>query len=88
MAGITCDRKTMKNLGEKDWEAVAGTQLGGVHATCPAVWLLMIEQSHGRISNITSCVGQANYGQCNSSVAIPIPPVLIGGNHGNDVYIV
>lgn len=64
-AGITRD-KSMKKLTDDDWNEVLDTNLGGVYATCSEVLPLMMEQSYGRIINITSFVGQAgNFGQAN-----------------------
>lgn len=64
-AGITRD-KTMKRLTDDDWDDVLDTNLGSVFATCSEVLNIMLEQSYGRIINISSFVGQSgNFGQAN-----------------------
>lgn len=64
-AGITRD-KSVKSLTDEDWEAVIGTNLNSVFYTTSAACRQMMEQSYGRIINISSFVGQTgNFGQAN-----------------------
>jgi acetoacetyl-CoA reductase len=64
-AGITRD-KTLRKLTDDDWLQVINTNLGSVYYCTSAVMPIMIEQSYGRIINISSYVGQAgNFGQAN-----------------------
>jgi acetoacetyl-CoA reductase len=64
-AGITRD-KTLRKLTDDDWMQVINTNLGSVYYCTTAVMPIMIEQSYGRIINISSYVGQAgNFGQAN-----------------------
>lgn len=64
-AGITRD-KTLKNLDDDDWESVINTNLNSVYYTVSAAYKTMMDQSYGRIVNISSFVGQAgNFGQTN-----------------------
>lgn len=64
-AGITRDR-TLKKLGDEDWEEVISTNLNSVYYTVSAAVPTMLEQKFGRIINISSFVGQAgNFGQTN-----------------------
>lgn len=64
-AGITRD-KALKSLADEDWEAVIGTNLNSVFYTTSAACPKMMEQSYGRIINISSFVGQSgNFGQSN-----------------------
>ena len=64
-AGITRD-KTLRKMSDEDWDAVITTNLGSVYYTVSAAMPIMIEQSYGRIVNISSYVGQAgNFGQAN-----------------------
>ncbi|MEX0732605.1 MAG: 3-oxoacyl-[acyl-carrier-protein] reductase [Aquisalimonadaceae bacterium] len=68
-AGITRD-KTLKKLGDEDWENVINTNLNSVYYTVSAAMPAMVEQNFGRIINISSFVGQAgNFGQTNYSAS-------------------
>lgn len=68
-AGITRD-KTLKKLGDEDWESVINTNLNSVYYTVSAAMPAMTEQNFGRIINISSFVGQAgNFGQSNYSAS-------------------
>jgi acetoacetyl-CoA reductase/3-oxoacyl-[acyl-carrier protein] reductase len=64
-AGITRDR-TLRKLTDEDWLTVINNNLNSVYYTTTAAMNQMIEQSYGRIVNISSYVGQAgNFGQAN-----------------------
>jgi acetoacetyl-CoA reductase len=64
-AGITRDR-TLRKMTDDDWDAVIKTNLGSVYYCVTAAMPIMIDQSYGRIINISSYVGQAgNFGQAN-----------------------
>lgn len=65
-AGITSD-KTLKKMGDEDWQKVINANLGSVFYCTSAVMPIMVNQNFGRIINISSMngqvgqVGQANY---------------------------
>ncbi len=65
-AGITRD-KTLKRMGDEDWQEVINANLGSVFYCTSAVMPIMINQNFGRIVNISSmngqvgAIGQANY---------------------------
>jgi acetoacetyl-CoA reductase/3-oxoacyl-[acyl-carrier protein] reductase len=64
-AGITRD-KSMRKMSDEDWEEVVNTNLNSVYYCTSAVMKPMMEQSYGRIVNISSFVGQSgNFGQAN-----------------------
>lgn len=64
-AGITRDR-SLRKLTDEDWMEVITTNLNSVYFCTTAAMSVMIEQSYGRIINISSFVGQAgNFGQAN-----------------------
>src|SRR5689334_13343898 len=68
-AGITRD-KSMRKLTDDDWLTVVNTNLNSVYYCTTAAMPKMIEQSFGRIINISSYVGQAgNFGQANYSAS-------------------
>jgi 3-oxoacyl-[acyl-carrier protein] reductase len=59
-AGITRDQ-LMLRMKREDWDAVLGTNLTAVFVLTQAVLKPMLKQRSGRIVNISSVVGQANY---------------------------
>lgn len=65
-AGITRDGLLLR-MKDEDWNAVLGTNLGGVFYCCRAASRDMVKQRWGRIINISSIIGlhgqggQANY---------------------------
>jgi acetoacetyl-CoA reductase/3-oxoacyl-[acyl-carrier protein] reductase len=64
-AGITRD-KSMRKMTDEDWGEVVNTNLNSVYYCTSAVMKAMMEQSYGRIVNISSFVGQSgNFGQAN-----------------------
>jgi acetoacetyl-CoA reductase len=64
-AGITRDR-SLRKLSDEDWLAVIDNNLHSVYLCTTAAMPVMIEQTYGRIINISSYVGQAgNFGQAN-----------------------
>jgi acetoacetyl-CoA reductase/3-oxoacyl-[acyl-carrier protein] reductase len=64
-AGITRDR-SMRKLTDDDWLTVINNNLNSVYWCSSAAMPVMIQQSYGRIINISSFVGQAgNFGQAN-----------------------
>jgi len=68
-AGITRDRSFLK-LSQKDWDDVMRVNLDGPVMLTRALLPSMIEQSWGRIINITSIVAQmGNFGQSNYAAA-------------------
>lgn len=68
-AGITRD-KTLRKLGDQDWQEVLDTNLNSVYYCTSAAVPTMIEQKFGRIVNISSVIGQTgNFGQSNYSAA-------------------
>jgi acetoacetyl-CoA reductase len=68
-AGITRD-KTLRKLGDQDWQAVLDTNLNSVYFCTSAAVPVMIDQKFGRIVNISSVIGQTgNFGQSNYSAA-------------------
>jgi acetoacetyl-CoA reductase len=68
-AGITRD-KTLRKLGDQDWQQVIDTNLNSVYFCTSAAVPVMIEQKFGRIVNISSVIGQTgNFGQSNYAAA-------------------
>ena len=59
-AGITRDR-TLRKMTDEDWFEVMNTNLNSVYYGVMAVMPGMIDRKFGRIINISSFVGQANY---------------------------
>lgn len=68
-AGITRDN-AFRNMSVEDWQAVVGTNLGGVFNLCRLVFPEMIKANYGRIINISSVNGlSGQYGQANYTAA-------------------
>jgi acetoacetyl-CoA reductase len=68
-AGITRDH-TVRKMTVEEWEAVLRVNLSGPFFMTKAVLDTMVEQSFGRIVNISSVVGEAgNFGQANYAAA-------------------
>jgi acetoacetyl-CoA reductase/3-oxoacyl-[acyl-carrier protein] reductase len=68
-AGITRD-KTLRKMTDEDWMAVIQTNLNAVFFCTSAAVPIMIEQSFGRIVNISSMNGQMGaFGQANYSAS-------------------
>ena len=68
-AGITRD-KSLRKMTDEDWLDVIQTNLNSVYYCTTAAMPVMIEQTYGRIINISSYVGQAgNFGQANYSAS-------------------
>lgn len=68
-AGILRDR-SLKNMGDDEWDEVIATNLTGVFNVCRAVAPHMIAARSGSIVNIASVVGQTgNFGQANYAAA-------------------
>jgi len=68
-AGITRDH-TVRKMTVDEWEAVLRVNLSGPFFMIKAVLDTMIEQSYGRIVNISSVVGESgNFGQANYAAA-------------------
>jgi acetoacetyl-CoA reductase len=68
-AGITRD-KTLRKLGDRDWQEVIDTNLNSVYFCTSAAVPVMIDQKFGRIVNISSVIGQTgNFGQSNYAAA-------------------
>ncbi len=68
-AGITRDGLLMR-MPDDDWNAVLGTNLGGVFHTCRAVSRGMLKRRAGSIVNVSSVVGvHGNPGQTNYAAA-------------------
>lgn len=68
-AGITRDTFLLR-MPDNDWDAVINTNLRGTYLCTKMALRSMIEQSWGRIINITSLAGQlGNAGQSNYSAA-------------------
>jgi acetoacetyl-CoA reductase len=68
-AGITLDR-TMRKLSIDEWDRVIHVDLNSCFYTVKAALPRFIEQSYGRIINISSFVAQAgNFGQTNYAAA-------------------
>src|SRR5262245_13507279 len=64
-AGIIRDGLFVR-MEPEDWDAVIGTNLGGVFHFCKAVAMKMASQRAGRIINISSVAAEyVNRGQCN-----------------------
>jgi acetoacetyl-CoA reductase len=66
-AGITRDT-TMKRMDHQKWQEVMDTNLGGCFNMAKAVWDGMTGRSYGRIVNIGSINGQANYAAAESGI--------------------
>ncbi|ATJ84277.1 acetoacetyl-CoA reductase [Halomonas beimenensis] len=68
-AGITRDG-TLKKMTSEQWSEVIDTNLNSVFNTCRSVIEDMLEQSHGRIINISSINGRkGQFGQVNYAAA-------------------
>ncbi|XKE45083.1 acetoacetyl-CoA reductase [Halomonas organivorans] len=68
-AGITRDG-TLKKMTSEQWSEVIDTNLNSVFNTCRSVIEDMLEQSHGRIINISSINGRkGQFGQANYAAA-------------------
>ncbi len=68
-AGITKDH-TARKMTIDEWQAVLNVNLSGPFFMIKAVLDLMLEQSYGRIVNISSVVGHTgNFGQANYAAA-------------------
>ncbi|MCL5073695.1 MAG: 3-oxoacyl-[acyl-carrier-protein] reductase [Actinobacteria bacterium] len=64
-AGILRDI-TLQKMSEKDWDDVIAVNLKSVFNCCKAALAKMIENSYGRIINISSVIGlKGNFGQTN-----------------------
>jgi acetoacetyl-CoA reductase len=66
-AGITRDA-TMKKMNRTAWDEVLDTNLGGCYNMCKAAWDGMLDRKFGRIVNIGSINGQANYAAAKSGI--------------------
>ncbi len=58
--------KPVLEVTETEWERVMATNLRSVFDACRAAGKLMVERGHGKIINITSCLGER--GMANSAV--------------------
>jgi acetoacetyl-CoA reductase len=68
-AGITLDR-TVRKMTPDDWHRVLRVNLSGAFYMCHGVLQKMIDQSYGRIVNISSVIGEmGNIGQANYAAA-------------------
>jgi NAD(P)-dependent dehydrogenase (short-subunit alcohol dehydrogenase family) len=68
-AGITLDR-TVRKMTPDDWHRVLRVNLSGAFYMCHGVLQQMIDQSYGRIVNISSVIGEmGNIGQANYAAA-------------------
>src|SRR5919204_5547484 len=68
-AGITRDR-TLAKMTHADWNAVIDVNLHSIFNVTHEVLPFMLDQSYGRIVNISSVIGQmGNFGQANYATA-------------------
>ncbi|MGM9987245.1 MAG: 3-oxoacyl-ACP reductase [Bacillaceae bacterium] len=68
-AGITRD-KTLKRLGEEDWNKVIEVNLNSVYHTSSMALPYLLQSDNARIINISSIIGQkGNIGQTNYAAA-------------------
>jgi acetoacetyl-CoA reductase len=68
-AGVNRDH-TLRRLSHEDWREVLSTDLDGIYYCTSAVVPYMIENSGGRIVNVSSIIGQiGNVGQANYAAA-------------------